>query len=230
MLQCWPYRTGSGPFSPKSSCLIEGVGHAVNRGTPVPPRGPRPAWPRWSTRTPPRSSRAPGSLSPPCSVTWSGSRVRPSPTVGRRARHAGCRAAARGRGRGTPATLLRRSACRARPAADYGDIRWLLFWPVAPEGNPYWSDATEAAEVLIAACLRQLEEWGVTSQDADGDLPVRGVYGVPAAVAARPCPVPAGRVRARRIDRGGVPGSGGRPAAAGRPRRWPGWRPGGRSG
>ncbi len=69
-----------------------------------------------------------------------------------------------------------------RAGASYrgsGDIRWLLFWPVAPEGNPYWSDATEAAEVLIAACLRQLEEWGVTSQDADGDLPVRGVYGVP---------------------------------------------------
>jgi GNAT superfamily N-acetyltransferase len=69
-----------------------------------------------------------------------------------------------------------------RAGASYrgsGDIRWLLFWPVAPEGNPYWGDATEAAEVLIAACLRQLEEWGVTSQDAGGDLPVRGVYGVP---------------------------------------------------
>ena len=69
-----------------------------------------------------------------------------------------------------------------RAGASYrgsGDIRWLLFWPVAPEGNPYWSDATEAAEALIAACLRQLDEWGVTSQDAGGDLPVRGVYGVP---------------------------------------------------
>ena len=69
-----------------------------------------------------------------------------------------------------------------RAGASYrgsGNIRWLLFWPVAPEGNPYWSDATEAAEALIAACLRQLEEWGVTSQDAGGDLPVRGVYGVP---------------------------------------------------
>src|SRR5580693_2805525 len=69
-----------------------------------------------------------------------------------------------------------------RAGASYrgsGNIRWLLFWPVAPEGNPYWIDATEAAEALIAACLRQLEQWGVTSQDADGDLPVRGVYGVP---------------------------------------------------
>jgi GNAT superfamily N-acetyltransferase len=69
-----------------------------------------------------------------------------------------------------------------RAGASYrgsGDIRWLLFWPVAPEGNPYWSDATEAAEALIAACLHQLDQWGVTSQDAGGDLPVRGVYGVP---------------------------------------------------
>jgi GNAT superfamily N-acetyltransferase len=69
-----------------------------------------------------------------------------------------------------------------RAGASYrgsGDIRWLLFWPVAPEGNPYWIDATEAAEALIAACLHQLDQWGVTSQDAGGDLPVRGVYGVP---------------------------------------------------
>ena len=69
-----------------------------------------------------------------------------------------------------------------RAGASYrgsGDIHWLLFWPVAPEGSPYWSDATEAAEALITACLHQLEEWGVTSPDAGGELPVRGVYGVP---------------------------------------------------
>ena len=60
-----------------------------------------------------------------------------------------------------------------------GEIQWLLFWPEAPAGNPYWTDATEAAEKLIAACLRQLEEWGVTRQYADGGLPVPGVYGVP---------------------------------------------------
>jgi GNAT superfamily N-acetyltransferase len=60
-----------------------------------------------------------------------------------------------------------------------GDIHWLLFWPEAPAGNPYWSDATEAGEALLTACLRQLEEWGVTRQDAGGDLPVRGVFGVP---------------------------------------------------
>jgi GNAT superfamily N-acetyltransferase len=60
-----------------------------------------------------------------------------------------------------------------------GGIRWLLFWPVAPAGNPYWPDATKAAETLIAACVRRLEEWGVTSQGAEGELPVPGVYGVP---------------------------------------------------
>ena len=60
-----------------------------------------------------------------------------------------------------------------------GEIRWLVFWPEAPAGNPYWPDATEAAEQLIGACIRQLEQWGVTRQDADGDLPVPGVYGVP---------------------------------------------------
>ncbi len=60
-----------------------------------------------------------------------------------------------------------------------GDIHWLLFWPVAPAGNPYWSDATGAAEALIAACVRQLEDWGVTRQDAGGEVPVHGVYGVP---------------------------------------------------
>jgi GNAT superfamily N-acetyltransferase len=43
----------------------------------------------------------------------------------------------------------------------------------------YWPDAAEAAEELIAACIRQLEEWGVSPQHADGELPVPGVHGVP---------------------------------------------------
>ena len=60
-----------------------------------------------------------------------------------------------------------------------GEIRWLVFWPTAPAGNPYWPDATQAAETLIAACLRQFDEWGVSSQGAEGELPVPGVYGVP---------------------------------------------------
>jgi GNAT superfamily N-acetyltransferase len=60
-----------------------------------------------------------------------------------------------------------------------GEIHWLVFWPEAPASNPYWTDATEAADKLIAACIGQLERWGVSGQSADGDLPVRGVYGVP---------------------------------------------------
>jgi GNAT superfamily N-acetyltransferase len=59
------------------------------------------------------------------------------------------------------------------------EIRWFVFWPQAPEGNKYWSDATQAAAQLMAACLSQLEQWHPTSQGADGDLPVLGVYGVP---------------------------------------------------
>jgi GNAT superfamily N-acetyltransferase len=62
---------------------------------------------------------------------------------------------------------------------DTGEIHWLLFWPESPARNPCWPDATEAAEVLMAACLRQLERWAVTRQQAAGELPVRGVYGVP---------------------------------------------------
>jgi GNAT superfamily N-acetyltransferase len=62
-----------------------------------------------------------------------------------------------------------------------GEISWLLFWPEGPRiGSPYWSDATEAAEKLMAASIRQLDDWGVASQSASGDLPVPGVYGLPA--------------------------------------------------
>ena len=64
-------------------------------------------------------------------------------------------------------------------ARDVGDICWFLFWPEAPAGNPCWPDATQAAEALMAASVRQLEQWEVTRQQAGGELPVRGVYGVP---------------------------------------------------
>jgi GNAT superfamily N-acetyltransferase len=64
-------------------------------------------------------------------------------------------------------------------ARDVGEIHWLLFWPEAPAANPCWPDASEAADALITACIRQLERWGVTRQHAGGDLPVRGIYGVP---------------------------------------------------
>ena len=61
-----------------------------------------------------------------------------------------------------------------------GEIKWLLFWPEGPRvGSPYWTDATQAAERLMADCIGQLEHWEVTSQSASGDLPVPGVYGVP---------------------------------------------------
>ena len=58
---------------------------------------------------------------------------------------------------------------------DSADIRWFLFWPEAP----YWPDSTEAADALIAACVAQLDRWGVSQQGADGGLPVPGVYGLP---------------------------------------------------
>jgi GNAT superfamily N-acetyltransferase len=66
-----------------------------------------------------------------------------------------------------------------RAARDVGEIHWFLFWPQAPAGNPCWPDATEAADELMTACIRRLEAWGVTRQQAGGELPVRGVYGVP---------------------------------------------------
>jgi GNAT superfamily N-acetyltransferase len=61
-----------------------------------------------------------------------------------------------------------------------GQVEWLVFWPEAPSGNPYWADATQAAETLMASCLSQFENWGAARQRAEGDLPVPcGVYGVP---------------------------------------------------
>ena len=58
---------------------------------------------------------------------------------------------------------------------DAGEIRWFLFWP----GAPYWPDAPEAGDALLAACVDQLERWGVSRQHADGALPAPGVYGIP---------------------------------------------------
>jgi GNAT superfamily N-acetyltransferase len=64
-------------------------------------------------------------------------------------------------------------------ARDVGTIEWFLFWPEAPAGNPYWPDATAAAERLMDGCIRQLQGWGVARQEAGGELPVPGVYGIP---------------------------------------------------
>ncbi len=60
-----------------------------------------------------------------------------------------------------------------------GEIRWLVFWPFAPAGNPFWRPAGDAARGLMARCLEQLDQWRVRSVHADGALPVPGVYGVP---------------------------------------------------
>ena len=62
---------------------------------------------------------------------------------------------------------------------DTGEICWLLYWPLTPAGHPRWPDATGAAEALMAACTEVFGRWGVTSQQAGGELPVPGVYGVP---------------------------------------------------
>ncbi|MGI9005070.1 MAG: GNAT family N-acetyltransferase [Streptosporangiaceae bacterium] len=66
-----------------------------------------------------------------------------------------------------------------KAARGAGEINWLVFWPEAPAGNHYWPDAAPAADALMAACIGQLEEWDVSRQHAGGELPVRGVYGVP---------------------------------------------------
>ena len=62
---------------------------------------------------------------------------------------------------------------------DAGDIRWLLFWPIAPADNPHWHDGRSAAQAAMNACLTQFERWQVKRYYADGALPVAGVYGVP---------------------------------------------------
>jgi GNAT superfamily N-acetyltransferase len=64
-------------------------------------------------------------------------------------------------------------------ARDLGEINWLLYWPETPAGNPYWPDSAPAARSLMTACLAQFEDWGVSRQEAGGELPVHGVYGVP---------------------------------------------------
>lgn len=61
-----------------------------------------------------------------------------------------------------------------------GEIRWLLFWPSAPDDNPHWSDGRAAAGGLMADCLSLLDGWAVARRHAHGALPYPGVYGVPA--------------------------------------------------
>jgi GNAT superfamily N-acetyltransferase len=81
----------------------------------------------------------------------------------------------------TAAAHLLRYAADDRVGPDYrdaGEIHWLVFWPEparagSPPGGP------RAADELMAASLRQLRAWAVRRQYAGGELPVRGVYGVP---------------------------------------------------
>jgi GNAT superfamily N-acetyltransferase len=56
-----------------------------------------------------------------------------------------------------------------------GEVRWFLFWPE----TPFWPDSTLAADVLIQACVTQLDRWGASRQYGDGALPAPGVYGIP---------------------------------------------------
>ena len=81
----------------------------------------------------------------------------------------------------TAAAHLLRYAADDRVGPDYrdaGEIHWLVFWPEsAHSGAP--ADHPRAADELMAASLRQLRAWAVRHQYAGGELPVRGVYGVP---------------------------------------------------
>ena len=61
-----------------------------------------------------------------------------------------------------------------------GEVRWLLFRPLAPDTNPFWEDGHDAANALMRACLAQFDAWRVTRHHADGTLPHPGIYGVPA--------------------------------------------------
>ena len=84
-----------------------------------------------------------------------------------------------GRGRRAPAALLRRRARRAglpRPGRDpAGSCSGRRPRPATRAGRT----GPPAAEALMTACLGQFDRWGVTRQDAGGELPVPGVYGVP---------------------------------------------------
>lgn len=67
---------------------------------------------------------------------------------------------------------LKRYASDPRVTPDYdgaGEIAWLVCLPAA----------IEVGHALARACVRQLEEWGVAKQWADGALPTPATYGIP---------------------------------------------------
>lgn len=80
------------------------------------------------------------------------------------------------------AALLHRYADRTDVGPQLrgaGGVRWLVFWPSAPRGNPHWNDGQEAADSLLLSSLQQLAEWSCLTCFADGSLPAPGIYGVP---------------------------------------------------
>ncbi|MFE0178488.1 N-acetyltransferase [Streptomyces sp. NPDC059002] len=58
---------------------------------------------------------------------------------------------------------------------DAGEIGWFVCRPPAS----FWPDSDEAADLLMSACLAQLERWNVRSRYASGELPAPVVYGLP---------------------------------------------------
>ncbi len=44
-------------------------------------------------------------------------------------------------------------------ARDSGEIHWLAFWPEAPARESLLARCDQGREVLIAACVRRLEQW-----------------------------------------------------------------------
>lgn len=79
------------------------------------------------------------------------------------------------------AAHLRRYAGDVQVSETYrnaGEIAWFLYWP----GHP------EAGRTVLAAALRQLDEWKVRVAYADGALPITAAYGVSDAATHRGAP------------------------------------------
>lgn len=82
------------------------------------------------------------------------------------------------RGSVVAAALLHRYGSTSEVGKDYrgvGEIRWL----VHARSATFRPGADESGDVLMRACLAQLERWGVRRKWADGSLPAPGIYGVP---------------------------------------------------
>ncbi|MER5495320.1 N-acetyltransferase [Streptomyces sp. NPDC002490] len=62
---------------------------------------------------------------------------------------------------------------------DTGHVQWSLHLPADPDQDTP-DEGAAAADLLLSACLAQLDRWQVRARHADGQLPSPGVYGVPA--------------------------------------------------